>query len=82
MDIGLGCLDMNNTVKFADKFAIKSEKSSLVFNVGSSNEMLRVEKDGFYVRGVKVPADENEAATVYKAFKRWLVEAELRHPYR
>lgn len=40
-------------------------------------EMLRVAQDGFYVRGVKVPADDKEAETVYKAFKQFLVWAEL-----
>lgn len=40
-------------------------------------EMLRVAQDGFYVRGVKVPADDREAETVYNAFKQFLVWAEL-----
>lgn len=40
-------------------------------------EMIRVAPDGFYVRGVKVPADEKEAETVYSAFKHYLVWAEL-----
>ena len=40
-------------------------------------EMLRVAQDGFYVRGERVPADEKEAATVYNAFKQFLVWAEL-----
>jgi hypothetical protein len=72
---------MDDTSKFAEVFMIKDEEPNLVFNVGSSTEMVRITQDGFYVRGVRVPADENEAATVYKAFKRWLVEAELRRPY-
>jgi hypothetical protein len=72
---------MYDTFKFSVKFAIENEEPNLVFNVGSSTEMVRITEDGFYVRGVKVPADENEAATVYKAFKQWLVEAELRRPY-
>ena len=63
------------------KFAIENSEPNLVFNAGSSMEMVRITEDGFYVRGVKVPADENEAAAVYKAFKRWLAEAELRRPY-
>ncbi len=41
------------------------------------SEMLRVAQDGFYVRGVKVPADDKEAETVYNAFKQFLVWAEL-----
>ena len=40
-------------------------------------EMLRVAKDGFYVRGEKVPADDKEAEIVYNAFKQFLVWAEL-----
>lgn len=40
-------------------------------------EMLKVADDGFYVRGVKVPADDKEAETVYNAFKSFLMWAEL-----
>jgi len=43
--------------------------------------ILRISPDGFYVRGIKVPVDDNEALTVYNTFKRFLVEAELRRPY-
>ena len=42
-----------------------------------STEMLRVARDGFYVRGQKVPVDDKEAETVYNAFKQFLVWAEL-----
>jgi hypothetical protein len=35
-------------------------------------EMLRVAEDGFYVRGVRVPADDKESSEVYNAFKQWL----------
>ena len=51
-------------------------QNSLTMHAGGS-EMLRVAKDGFYVRGVKVPADEKEAETVYNAFKQFLTWAEL-----
>ena len=40
-------------------------------------EMLRVAKDGFYVRGVKVEADAKEASAVYEAFKSWMTYAIL-----
>ena len=40
-------------------------------------EMLRVAKDGFYVRGVKVEADAKEAKAVYEAFKQWMTFAIL-----
>ena len=43
----------------------------------AGDEMLRVAKDGFYVRGVKVPVDDQEATTVYKAFKEFLVWSRL-----
>lgn len=41
------------------------------------DEMIRVTRDGFYVRGKKVPADDQEAETVYLAFKQWLAWANL-----
>ena len=45
--------------------------------IAGGSEMLRVTQDGFYVRGVRVPADDREAETVYNAFKQFLVWAEL-----
>ena len=50
--------------------------NGITLNSGSS-EMLRVTEDGFYVRGVKVPADDKEAAAVYAAFKEFLVWSQL-----
>jgi hypothetical protein len=46
--------------------------NNITCNVGST-EMLRVAEDGFYVRGIRVDADDKEAATVYNAFKEFLV---------
>jgi hypothetical protein len=43
-------------------------------------EMLKVDKEGFYVRGTKVPVDDKEAETVYNAFKSFLMWAELNKP--
>lgn len=40
-------------------------------------EMLRVAQDGFYVRGQRVAADNQEAETVYRAFKEFLTWAEM-----
>jgi hypothetical protein len=51
-------------------------ENNIVFHAGQS-EMLKVTEDGFYVRGVKVEADEKEAAAVYKAFKAFLVHHAL-----
>lgn len=39
---------------------------------GGGEEMLRISKDGFYIRGERVPADKKEAQAVYTAFKQWL----------
>ena len=50
--------------------------NKIVCNVGET-EMLRVSEDGFYVRGVRVEADDKEAATVYNAFKEFLVWSRL-----
>jgi hypothetical protein len=47
-------------------------ENNIVFH-SSKSEILKVAEDGFYVRGVKVPVDEKEAAAVYKAFKEFLV---------
>lgn len=47
-------------------------ESNITFHAGQS-EILKVTEDGFYVRGIKVEADDKEAAAVYKAFKEFLV---------
>ena len=45
-------------------------------------EMLKVSPEGFWVRGIKVDQDDNEAATVYNAFKAWMTWAQLNKDYR
>jgi hypothetical protein len=57
------------------------EPNSIIFNIGAADEMLRVTKDGFYVRGVRVPADDREAETVYNAFKEFLTYHALARSY-
>ena len=54
--------------------------NTITFNTGAflSTPLLTISQDGFYIRGVKVEQDEKEAASVYRAFKQWLVESELR----
>ena len=61
----------NTTYEFCDP-----EPNSVSLNAGA-DEMIRVAADGFYVRGVRVPADGKEAETVYLAFKQWLAWANL-----
>ena len=42
-------------------------------NVTDSNEeLLRITKDGFYVRGVKLEQDENEARALFEALSEWV----------
>ena len=45
-------------------------------------EMLKVSPEGFWVRGVKVDQDDNEATTVYNAFKAWMIWAQLNKDYQ
>ncbi len=52
------------------------EPNSLTMHAGGT-EMIRVAPDGFYVRGEKIPVDDQEALTVYNAFKQFLTWAEL-----
>lgn len=44
--------------------------------------MLRVSAEGFWVRGVKVNQDDNEAQSVYNAFKAWMTWAQLNKDYK
>ena len=55
--------------------------NSIVLNGGGNVEMLRVAKDGFYVRGEKVPMDDKEAETVYNAFLQWMSYMALTRNY-
>ena len=52
-------------------------KPNNITMISGGAEMLRVAEDGFYVRGTKVPVDDKEAATVYTAFKEFLVWSRL-----
>lgn len=49
-----------------------SPESNTVTFFCNGNEMIKVAPDGFYVRGSKAPVSDNEALTVYQAFKEWL----------
>jgi hypothetical protein len=54
-------------------------QNNIIFNAGQT-EMLKVTEDGFYVRGVKVQADD-EAKNVYRAFKEFLIHHALTKEY-
>lgn len=61
------------------EYAIRDPEPSAITLMagGLCDEMIRVTKDGFWVRGVKVEQDANEAETVYNAFKQWMAWAAL-----
>jgi 2-hydroxychromene-2-carboxylate isomerase len=67
----------------AGTFQINTEdleraQNTITFHAGNANEeMLKIGKDGFWVRGVKVEQDDREAEKVYNAFRAWMVWAEL-----
>ncbi len=52
---------------------IEENTSNITFNAEKNDEMLKITSDGFYVRGVKLEQDEQEARRVYDAFHSWLM---------
>jgi hypothetical protein len=58
----------------------ETEGNNITFNTTAS-EMLRVAKDGFYVRGKRVNQGDKEAEIVYNAFHQWLTWATLNRNY-
>ena len=50
--------------------------------LAGGEEMLRVSPEGFWVRGVRVGQDDNEAEVVYNAFKAWMTWAQLNKDYQ
>ena len=65
-------LDIGNDWSFDNRLGAND-----ISLTAAGGEMLRVAKDGFYVRGVRVEADEKEAKAVYEAFKQWMTYAIL-----
>ena len=71
---------MNNFPKPVFSIADSEATSHIVMN-GGGTEMLKITKDSFYVRGVKVPQDEKEAQEVYEAFRQWMTYMALTNKY-
>lgn len=87
-DIGNITIDMNDYISASSTYendwidyqdwAVRDHNThNNITLTGGGEEMLRVAKDGFYVRGVRVEADAKEAEEVYRAFKQWLTWATL-----
>jgi hypothetical protein len=62
-------------------YDVREDNPSSIYLNSNTTEMLRVAKDGFYVRGVKIEQDEKEAEKVYNAFHHWLTWATLNRTY-
>ncbi len=58
-----------------------TEPTAHVIMSTGETEMLKITKDSFYVRGVKVPQDDKEAETVYNAFLQWMSYMALTRNY-
>jgi len=67
-------------MNMVDPVLTAGNESDITFHVGTS-ELMRIEKNGFYVRGIRVPQDEKEAEKVYNAFHQWLTWATLNRNY-
>lgn len=57
-------------------------QESIITFTGGSDEMLRIAKDGFYIRGKRVNQDDKEAELVYNTFHQWLTWATLNRDYK
>lgn len=70
----------NPSLTINSTMTAESEESTISFR-GGSDEMLRIAKDGFYVRGIRVNQDDKEAEIVYNTFHQWLAWATLNRTY-
>lgn len=73
-------LEVKQDLGIEYEFWDETTNNNIIFNAGTSDEMLKITKDGFYVRGVKVEQDANEAEAVYKAFREFMTWAIISKP--
>ena len=57
------------------------DTASVIVCYAGQDEMLKICKDGFWVRGVKVPQDDKEAEIVYNSFLQWMSYMALTRNY-
>jgi hypothetical protein len=62
-------------------YKFRNETPNAITCMAGGAEMLKVSDKGFWVRGVKVEQDEQEAKKVYEAFKAWMMWAQLNREY-
>ena len=71
--------DINTRAEYV--FNNVNEQPNTITCLAGGEEMLKVGPDGFWVRGEKVPQDDNEALAVYNAFKQWMAWTSLQGRY-
>ena len=54
-----------------------NEEPNTITLRSGSEDMIKCNTEGFWVRGVKVAQDDKEAEVVYNAFKEWLTWATI-----
>ena len=73
-------MTINPSLTLKSTMTSDTQESVITFT-GGSNEMLRIAKDGFYIRGIRINQDDKESEIVYNAFHRWLTWATLTRDY-
>ena len=63
-------------------YQMRTENSNTITCMAGGEEMLKVSDKGFWVRGVRVELDEQEAQKVYEGFKAWMMWAQMTRDYR
>ena len=74
-------MTVNPSLTMKSTLSDETQESAITFTGGTS-EMLRVAKDGFYIRGIRVNQDDKEAELVYNTFHQWLTWATLNRDYK
>ena len=74
-------MTVNPSLTMKSTLTADTQESTITFTGGTS-EMLRISKDGFYVRGKRINQDDKEAELVYNTFHQWLTWAALNREYK
>ena len=74
-------MTVNPSLTMKSTMTADTQESVITFTGGAS-EMLRIAKDGFYIRGKRVNQDDKEAELVYNTFHQWLTWVTLNRDYK
>jgi hypothetical protein len=64
------------------QYAFRNDVPGAITCMAGGVDMLKVSPEGFWVRGVKVEQDEQEAQKVYEGFKAWMMWAQMTRDYK